>query len=512
MDSPYATVIVPIIDRAETLAVGVETGLAQSCQNIEILITCSGATQPVLAVAHDFARRDGRVKVLDLPRSAVSTAQARAEALRRSRSDRIFILQDDDLWFPNHVETLGALLDRGDFATTVSMAATLSGNVAAWPCTFGHPNYRSAFINGAPKALYEAHYAFRRSSYDRLAVNWEHQTSRDCSRRLLEAHIARADTVRWASAVVPTALSLNTPPRARMTTPQRAKEMLVLRKRIEAGETAEKWLAQASYAPMFEGLLQHDPPAPGNSLPQHLMRYGLRISEDNNSSSGSDDGALQIALTDRQREDLATLFTLSSGIIAESGLTTRIVADMLEPFASSDIRLPFINLLWQTYGPPSAIDIVSAAIAAETNTYRLALLEAALGFLLLKNRDVDGAGRHWRAAEVACSVAAASSWEIAVSIALADGRNAEATNLLSSEIEAGRAHPRHFATLVEVQLARSERTQAVATMRRGLAAFPAASRLLALAQKMVLDDGSGTGLGNARASSQTHQPMPRSKE
>jgi glycosyltransferase involved in cell wall biosynthesis len=192
MNSPYATIIVPIIDRAETLAVSVETGLAQTCRNIEFLIACCGATRQVLDVAHGFARRDNRVSVIDAPASPVSTATARAEALRRARSDRIFILQDDDLWFPHHVDTFGALLDGSDIATSVTMAATLSGGTVAWPCTFENFNYRSAYAKGLGKALYEAHYAFRRSCYDKLDVGWHRQISGDCSGRLIGAPYHRS--------------------------------------------------------------------------------------------------------------------------------------------------------------------------------------------------------------------------------------------------------------------------------------------------------------------------------
>ena len=84
------------------------------------------------------------MRVLDLPPSPVGTAVARA--VKQARSDRLCILQDDDIWFPNHIEAMGALLDDSDFATTVSMAATLSGRVMAWPCTFEPPGICSLLM------------------------------------------------------------------------------------------------------------------------------------------------------------------------------------------------------------------------------------------------------------------------------------------------------------------------------------------------------------------------------
>jgi hypothetical protein len=487
---PYATIIVPIIDRHETLAVSVPTALAQSRRDIEVFITCSGATRAVLDVAQEFARRDNRVQVLDLPPSPFGTAMARAEAVKQARSDRLCILQDDDIWFPNHIETMGALLDHSDFATTVSMAATLSGRVMSWPCTFEVPRYRELYRTGGSKVLYEAHFAFRRSSYERLHVGWEHQTFGGSSRRLLDAHVNDAGSVRWASATTPTALSLNSPPRARMTTIQRADEMTVWQDRITAGVTAESLLSRSTYAPMFGLHLHKNPPQRSEPMFQYLYRLGLRV-------CGQPTGgkALELELSERQHADLETLFCLHSHGKPGPAAVSCMVADMVEPFAGRDMQMSFLNLLVRVYGLPGATEIVSTAASAETGAYAGALLQAGMAWLRLRDMDIPGAGRYWREAEKLSRLAAQSAVEIAVAVAVAEGRNDDAIKFLACEIAARRARPYHFSQLVELQVRHSPE-QAAATLREGLAEFPGAKALVLLARKVLPD----------------YHPAPRSKD
>jgi hypothetical protein len=483
--TPYATIIVPIIDRHETLALSIPTALAQRRRDIEVFIACSGASRRVLELAHDFARRDNRVQVLDLPPSSLSTSKARAEAVKRARSDRLCILQDDDILFPNHIETMGALLDNSDFATTVTMAATLSGRVLAWPCTFGTPAYRELYRAGASKVLYEAHYAFRRSSYERLGVGWEHQTSSGgMSRRLLDMHVNHSDSVRWASATTPTALSLNSAPRTHMTNAQRADEMTAWTERIAAGVSADSLLARSTYAPMFGRHLQKDPPRPGTSLPQHLNRYGLRVRD-----QPSDGGALELVLSDRQYAALETLYQLYGHGKPDPAAVAVMVADMVEPFAGSGLQMSFLRLLVQIYGVPGATEIVSRAASAQTDAYSGSLLAAAIAWLRLRDSDVPGAVRYWQQAETLSGLAAKSASDIAVAVAIAEGRSGDAIKILESKIAAKRARASHYSKLVEIQLQHSP-TQAVATLREGLAEFPEAKRLVVLAQKLLPDDQS----------------------
>ena len=114
MATPYATIIVPIVDRAETLAISLETracaGSAgyRAADRLFRCIVRSPQVRPCLRASRCSRSRAGL---------ALQPGQHCERAGGSAPLDRILILQDDDLWFPHHVTTLGAMLDDADFAT-----------------------------------------------------------------------------------------------------------------------------------------------------------------------------------------------------------------------------------------------------------------------------------------------------------------------------------------------------------------------------------------------------------
>ncbi len=426
MSSPYATILTPIIDRAETLAEAIPTGLDQTEPDVELLVTCSGATAEVLEVAHRFARQDDRVRVLDLPPSPVLTGAARAEAVRQARSDRIFILPDDDLWLPDHVRTLGGLLDNADLATNVSVAATLSGGLVAWPCTFHAAPYRDLYRRGAPKVLYEAHYAFRRSLYERLDVAWERLAINSCSRHLLDLIIDNTADVRIASSSAATSLSLNSPPRRGMTIVDRAAEMRVWKSRLCHCSDLTGLLPAASYVPILALLLKVEPPAKGLPLADYLGPLGLRLP---GSPEGGD--AIVLPVDDRQIRELETLMVLSSGQPTGFDEALRLAVDLIEPYSSSRPRLGLIDsILVGALGIGPTAELFRSAAAVEEHPRRAAMAKLGLCHCLLEMSDYEAAVVAWSEAEALSPATAMSSPLVAVQTLVRTGRAAEAMVLV----------------------------------------------------------------------------------
>jgi hypothetical protein len=295
--------------------------------------------------------------------------------------------------------------------------------------------------------------------------------------------------------------------------------MLTWKRRIIAGETAESLLSRARFAPMFDSLLRTERPESNDTLAKYLMRFGLHIPNDEPTSAeidGSTREPLKLILTDRQRRDLTTLLDLSHGTPIEAGRVAPMVADMLETFATRSPRMTFIDRLRDLYGSIGAIDIVKTSVEGEADSYRRALLEAALASLHLKIKDVASAGRHWRTVESLSPIAATSSFETAASVALAEKRPNEATAILELAIAGGSGHPRHYVQLIRVQLASQSRMDAVETLRQGLCAFPTDERLLQLARKfeneIIAEVGVSRQVTTRTSDAATgYQPGPRSK-
>jgi len=98
MKSDLVSVIIPTKDRPELLLRAVHSVLAQTYQNIEIIIVDDGSSQP-FSIAID----DPRIKLL-VNSVSLGGAAARNIGLRTARGDFICLLDDDDYYLPNKID------------------------------------------------------------------------------------------------------------------------------------------------------------------------------------------------------------------------------------------------------------------------------------------------------------------------------------------------------------------------------------------------------------------------
>ena len=96
------SIIVPVYNTGEYLAPCVESLIAQTYQNIEIILVNDGSTDGSGVVCDDFACRDERVKVIHQKNSGVSAA--RNAGLNAMRGAYLLFVDGDDTIAPNTIE------------------------------------------------------------------------------------------------------------------------------------------------------------------------------------------------------------------------------------------------------------------------------------------------------------------------------------------------------------------------------------------------------------------------
>ncbi|HXE79727.1 MAG TPA: glycosyltransferase family A protein [Vicinamibacterales bacterium] len=106
---PAVTVILPTYNRAHLLRRAVDSALAQTFDDFELLIVDDGSTDETSAVARSFT--DARVRYLRQPRNAGVSA-ARNRGLREARADLIAFLDSDDEWLPEKLALQAGRLER----------------------------------------------------------------------------------------------------------------------------------------------------------------------------------------------------------------------------------------------------------------------------------------------------------------------------------------------------------------------------------------------------------------
>jgi glycosyltransferase involved in cell wall biosynthesis len=117
---PTVSAVVTSYNARHFLGEAVDSVLAQTLRDWELLIADDGSTDGSPALAEDYARRDPRVRVLEHPdrvnRGASATRNLGAAA---ARGRYLAFLDGDDVWLPDKLEQQVALLEAHPEAVMV---------------------------------------------------------------------------------------------------------------------------------------------------------------------------------------------------------------------------------------------------------------------------------------------------------------------------------------------------------------------------------------------------------
>lgn len=110
------SVIVPVFNVKDYVSEALESVLAQSYTNLEVIVVDDGSTDGSGELCDDFASRDPRVRVFHQKNSGVSTA--RNIGLENARGEVLAFLDPDDAFCEDMIETLLKVMlkDQSDIA------------------------------------------------------------------------------------------------------------------------------------------------------------------------------------------------------------------------------------------------------------------------------------------------------------------------------------------------------------------------------------------------------------
>ena len=113
MANPTVSVIMANYNAVDHLPVAVQSVLAQSLSDIEILLSDDASTDASVTVAQEIATRDPRLKIITAPHNA-GPAAARNRALTRAKGEWIAIVDSDDIIHPQRLARLVAAAEQLD--------------------------------------------------------------------------------------------------------------------------------------------------------------------------------------------------------------------------------------------------------------------------------------------------------------------------------------------------------------------------------------------------------------
>ena len=133
--TPRTTVIMPAYNAHATIRDSVESALAQTVADLEVVVVDDGSETPIADALSGV--RDPRLRVLRHPRNRKSPA-ARNTALAAARSPLVSQLDADDLWEPDYLESVLPCFDDPAVGLTYTNAHII-----------GHPEGRARIIEVA---------------------------------------------------------------------------------------------------------------------------------------------------------------------------------------------------------------------------------------------------------------------------------------------------------------------------------------------------------------------------
>ncbi len=117
MNEPAISVVTPLYNKELSISRSLESVLAQTLTNFEVVVVDDGSTDSSAARVRAFA--DPRVRLVEQPNRGA--AAARNRGLQEARAPYIAFLDADDAWMPEFLATILALVKRypqaGAYAT-----------------------------------------------------------------------------------------------------------------------------------------------------------------------------------------------------------------------------------------------------------------------------------------------------------------------------------------------------------------------------------------------------------
>jgi glycosyltransferase involved in cell wall biosynthesis len=134
--SPSVSVVIPAYNAEPFLHKALDSVLAQSYGNLEVLVVDDGSRDGTAAVARAYRERDARVILLVQPNGGLSNA--RNAGIRQARGEYIAYLDADDYWLPDKIAAQTELMQANPhlaFCSTATRVETPEGEfLNVWPC------------------------------------------------------------------------------------------------------------------------------------------------------------------------------------------------------------------------------------------------------------------------------------------------------------------------------------------------------------------------------------------
>jgi hypothetical protein len=198
--------------------------LAQTVKDFELFVICDGAPVETIDCAREQARRDPRIKVLVFPKGERIGEAHLHNALMAASSRYVAHIEDDDLWFPTHLEELEKLLQIADFGHLMHVWAKPDESIEMLPSDLAIPEFRQRMLDEKFNRFGFSVCGYRLEAYRRLPDGWAPGQKGLWPDLNMWRKFLRRDDFKFGTRIAVTALVLASRFRTHMSLAERAQE------------------------------------------------------------------------------------------------------------------------------------------------------------------------------------------------------------------------------------------------------------------------------------------------
>lgn len=238
-----ATVLIPTFNHGPTLRHSVGSVLEQTVRELEVFIVGDGVPDVTREIVAGLMRQDERIRFFDNPKGPRTGEIHRHQALAEARGEIVCYLSDDDLWLPDHVETMRDLLEEADYANALMLHLDAAGGLDVAPLDLSYPGERELVVMGL-KGTSLSSMSHTLEMYRRLPYGWRTTPDGIYTDYYMQQQFLGEASCRAVSGMRPTMLKFKSPCRHGWTLEQRVKELEEWRGKFANPVEREKFVYQ----------------------------------------------------------------------------------------------------------------------------------------------------------------------------------------------------------------------------------------------------------------------------
>ena len=163
-ENPFFSIVLPTYARGDHIKPTIASVLNQTCGDFELIVVGDGCTDETEAAVRSFKAE--RTMWLNLPQNTGSQSFPNNHGVHASRGSWIAYIGHDDIWAPNHLESMARTIAAGDELDFVVSGCAYHGPEGSEICCitglFTTPeapleNFFPADIAGTPTRCDDAH-------------------------------------------------------------------------------------------------------------------------------------------------------------------------------------------------------------------------------------------------------------------------------------------------------------------------------------------------------------------